>query len=243
MLRPPLTKAFRGRLAVLISPYPGGGAPGATETWSSGPRTFSITPMLLLLFLLLLFALPLNAQNLVAADSALARELDARVRLDQAARELVTLRGSSGEAISPEDILLIATVDSLNTVWLKELVSERGWPRQSEVGKQGAHHAWLLVQHADRNPAFQEAVLPLIEQAVARGEASASDFAYLTDRVRVARGEPQLYGTQFRRGATGAMEPYPIQAPDGVDSRRAAMGLPSLQEYLNQVELLYGNHQ
>ncbi len=41
--------------------------------------------------------------------------------------------------------------------------------------------------------------LLLMEQAVSKGEASAKDYAYLLDRVRMNQGRPQVYGTQFWR--------------------------------------------
>jgi hypothetical protein len=40
------------------------------------------------------------------------------------------------------------------------------------VGEDGAHAAWLLAQHADRDPAFQRRCLDLLTQAVAGREAS-----------------------------------------------------------------------
>jgi hypothetical protein len=197
--------------------------------------------MRLLLFALALLPTALHAQVPAAADSALARELDLRVKLDQDARNLMNLRNVPGKAMSPEDIRLVMTVDSLNTAWLKEVVETRGWPKRSDVGKEAAHDAWLLAQHADHDTAFQAKVLRLLKTAVDEGEATGSELAYLTDRVRVARGEPQLYGTQFRGTGNGAMEPAPIEDPEHVDERRAAVGLPPMREYLKQIEEFYGH--
>ena len=66
------------------------------------------------------------------------------------------------------------------------------------------------------------------------GEVSAVNVAYLTDRVRMHEGKPQVYGTQFRR-SNGDWEPYPIEDPDRVDERRAALGLATLAEYKKQL--------
>ena len=46
-------------------------------------------------------------------------------------------------------------------------------------------------------PAFQRVCLELLGQAVQAGEADARQQAYLTDRVLLAEGNQQLYGTQF----------------------------------------------
>ena len=114
---------------------------------------------------------------------------------------------------------------------LKEVVDKGGWPGKSRVGADGAHAAWLLVQHADKDRAFQKSpAWRCVEKAVKSGEATGQDFAYLTDRVRVGEGKKQLYGTQFQ-GAGDKMEPYPIEDEAGVDRRRKEVGLPTMAEY------------
>ena len=118
-------------------------------------------------------------------------------------------------------------VDADNLAWLKPIVMERGWPTRSLVGEEAAFAAWLLVQHADRDPAFQRHCLTLMEAAAAEGEARSQDLAYLTDRVLLAEGQQQEYGTQIRDGV-----PRDLRAPESVDERRAAVGLEPLVEYL-----------
>ena len=46
----------------------------------------------------------------------------------------------------------------------------------------------------------------------------------------VAEKRMQVYGTQFTAGRSGP-EPQPIEDPEGVDERRAAVGLEPLAEY------------
>jgi len=98
------------------------------------------------------------------------------------------------------------------------------------VSKDGAKAASLLVQHADHDRAFQKQALTLLETAVATGEVEAADLAYLTDRVLVAEGKPQRYGTQFHM-VDGKLVPQPIEDEASVDLLRAFAGLPSLAEY------------
>ena len=62
-------------------------------------------------------------------------------------------------------------------------------------------------------------------------------MAYLTDRVLVAEGKPQRYGTQFHR-PQGGLAPRPMEAPAEVDARRAQMGLGTLAEHTSQLEQL-----
>ena len=73
---------------------------------------------------------------------------------------------------------------------------------------------------------------------VATGDVAKGDFAYLTDRVLVADGKKQLYGTQFH-DVKGKMEPQPIEDEASVDKRRKEMGLSTLAEYRKIIEEVY----
>ena len=134
----------------------------------------------------------------------------------------------------------VAAVDEANTSWLRTLVHDRGWPRRSRVGEEAATAAWLLVQHADRDPVFQRTCLDLMEEAVRSGEASASNCAYLTDRVLRAEGRPQRFGTQFQVGPRG-YGPQALEDPERVDERRASVGLEPLEAYRRQLARHYPN--
>lgn len=57
------------------------------------------------------------------------------------------------------------TLDKNHTERLKEVVVKIGWPTASKVGSEAASAAWLLVQHADHDPEFQEYCLGLMHQA------------------------------------------------------------------------------
>jgi ribosomal protein S27E len=90
---------------------------------------------------------------------------------------------------------------------------------------------WLLTQHADADPGFQRHCLGLLAAAVEAGEATRADQAFLTDRVLLHEGEPQVYGTQLtRRG--GKWVPDNLRDQDGVDELRAAAGMEPLAERL-----------
>jgi hypothetical protein len=69
----------------------------------------------------------------------------------------------------------------------------------------------------------------LLDEASNKGEVPRWQFAFIDDRIRMNEGLPQHYGTQWHDGPDG-IEPYPIEDPDHVDERRAALGLPSLDE-------------
>src|SRR5262249_23793610 len=62
-------------------------------------------------------------------------------------------------------------------------------------------------------------------------ETSPLHAAYMEDRIRVHEGRPQRYGSQFDWNEAGtAIEPMVgVEHPDGVDARRAAIGLPPIR--------------
>jgi len=122
-------------------------------------------------------------------------------------------------------------IDQADTARVKELIDEYGWLTISRFGPDADANAWLLVQHADLDVAFQKRVLELLEPLVAKGETSPSNFAYLYDRVALAEDRPQRYGTQGRCVGPGKWEPVEIEDAGKVDARRASVGLGTLEKY------------
>ena len=135
------------------------------------------------------------------------------------------------EARWAHDFGAMQRADADNLPWIRQVIAEHGWPGRSDVGDDGAQAAWLLVQHADADPAFQRDCLGLLTAAVGQGEARRSHLALLTDRVLVAEGQPQEYGTQLRY-RDGECVPFPVRDPERVDERRAAMALQPLADYV-----------
>jgi hypothetical protein len=117
-------------------------------------------------------------------------------------------------------------IDAANTRGMRKIVDEFGWPTISMVGTDGSDAAGMLVQRA-RDLPFMERCLKLMEPLSARGEVSKLDVAFLTDLVLVRRRLPQRYGTQGKQvGGDYVLDP--IEDPEHVEARRAAMGLDTL---------------
>jgi hypothetical protein len=155
---------------------------------------------------------------------------DARRRMDGHPRLVDAVPERELTAAEQENVDQLRAVDASNTARMKTIIAARGWPGSSLVGDDGAQAAWLLVQHADHDPMFQRACLELLGEAVRAGEADASHEAYLTDRVLLAEGKQQLYGTQLRLTG-GAWQPQPLADPERVDARRRQVGLEPLEDY------------
>jgi hypothetical protein len=76
-------------------------------------------------------------------------------------------------------------------------------------------------------------------EAVGHGEAAVADLAYLTDRVLLAEGQPQEYGTQMTGREEGWI-PRNLRDPGGVDERRAAVSLGPMAENIARITRSYG---
>lgn len=157
-------------------------------------------------------------------------QLLARANNDAQARNAAIAAPESGRAVLMKRVV---EVDGDNLAWLKREVAAHGFPTVAQVGEQGMASAFLLVQHADRDPAFQRASLAALSTPARRQGISGQEFAMLTDRVLVHDAKPQRYGTQLspepghpRRLSMGAVED-----PARLDARRAAAGMMPEAQY------------
>lgn len=189
-----------------------------------------------------------------AGDTAYAElraELMAMYEKDQAARrQLLELLpegsekvGATGGGLKLENptmeqigiIMNVKAVELETTRFIKGVLDEHGFPGRSMVGDDGGHAAWILIQHADADRALQQRALALMEPMVETGEVDPSDYAHLVDRVLLARGEKQRFGTQFATDGDGVLRPRPTEDPETLDQRREAHGLLPMARH---VELL-----
>jgi hypothetical protein len=121
-------------------------------------------------------------------------------------------------------------MDADNLIWLKKLVKDNGIPTVAQVGESGVHWTWLLVQHADDDLQFQISAQPIFAQRQEAGELPADDLAKLTDRVLLAAGKPQRFGTQFD-WYSGQFTPKGAAKIADIEANRQALGLMRLTDY------------
>jgi uncharacterized protein DUF6624 len=126
--------------------------------------------------------------NTAISDAALLNDLKLRVESDQAARRKLLADPKSAGLNRTVD-----AIDAANLTRLRTLISEKGFPTAAQIGSEGVHLAWVLLQHADQDPNLQRKLLPVLEQRFSAGELPANDLARFTDRVLVASGKPQRY--------------------------------------------------
>jgi uncharacterized protein DUF6624 len=159
-------------------------------------------------------------------SASIAAELIALIAEDDAVRARLAADGSLFRGYHPE----MEAVHRANAARLRAIVAASGWPTRSSVGEEAASAAWRILQHAIGEPAFVRAMVPLVRDAAARGEASAAELAMLEDRIAVNEGRLQRYGTQYDWDPTfTAMVPMiGVEEPDGVEERRRSVGLPPM---------------
>lgn len=155
-------------------------------------------------------------------------ELARRALSDQSARNAWIAASPQRKAATESAVV---AVDADNLSWLKAVVERQGFPTARQVGKDGANHAWLLVQHADSDPVFQAQVLGLLKSRLASGDVRKQDFAMLTDRVLHAQGKPQVYGSQFKADQQGHLVLESTEDMAHLDDRRATMNLMPMAAY------------
>ena len=171
-------------------------------------------------------------------DKPLRAELLARYEKDQQWEHALIDAGADADARKAANEKLVAVMAE-NTAWLKPIIARQGWPLISQVGADAAQAALIIVQHSDADPDFQAQVLPLLEAAVNNHQAYAEGFAMLTDRVLVAQGKPQRYGSQLQTNTDGSMSMLPVEDEANLDARRRKLGLPSMAEYKQMLSDLY----
>lgn len=185
-----------------------------------------------------------NLEATKGLNPALCDLLDSMETVDQKWRNKMTKYGN-GELGKDTTLLHTFThntllADSLNYFLLKDIFAKYGYPNYDLVGERGSSNFWLLVQHQDRHPAFQDSVLTKMKIEVDSNKASANNYAYLVDRVKVNTGQLQVYGTQMKLNSDStSYEPKPVIEPAKLNERRQSMGLASIEDYIEGMNERY----
>jgi hypothetical protein len=128
--------------------------------------------------------------------------------------------------------------DSTNVLAITKILDERGWLGADVVGGTGNSTLFLVIQHADLS--IQEKYLPMMRDAVKKGNAEGGSLALLEDRVLMRNGKRQIYGSQIGRDPdSGTYFLSPLEDPDHVDERRASVGLGPIAEYLTNWDMTW----
>lgn len=131
----------------------------------------------------------------------------------------------------------VAVIDAESAAAMREVLAEWDWIDRERFGSKVSQYAWLLVQHADSHPELQQLALERMQPYLENGGIRKADYAYLFDRVAVNNGRMQRYATQptWECNAHGELELEPLEDPENVDARRAALGMKPHRLDLDQM--------
>jgi hypothetical protein len=208
---------------------------------------FTKPPFYLLLLLFVFRFAVVTAQETPVKDSTLIYEIYDLYLSDQSYREQLRKFNNNelDSAIYTKEVLenSIRTTDSVNFYSLKKITDTFGFPGYSLVGEDFSDSFWNLVQHQDNHLDYQKEVLALMKIEVDKKNASGTYYAYLTDRVLVNSNEEQEFGTQMRINDAGtSYEPKPVIDPINLNSRRASVGLTTIEEYIQLMNTRYSGN-
>lgn len=133
---------------------------------------------------------------------------------------------------------IIIQKDSINLLKVKKILDEKGWVGKDKVGAQANSALFLVIQHSDL--ATQKKYLPMMKEAVKKGNADSGSLALLIDRIEIREGRKQIYGSQIGTYPnTNTQYVLPLIDPDNVDKRRTEVGLGPISDYVKNWNLIW----
>lgn len=127
--------------------------------------------------------------------------------------------------------------DSINEMIVCKILDERGWLGKDILGYKGNTALFLTIQHADLD--VQEKYIPMLREAVKKGNARGDQLALMEDRVALRQGKRQIYGSQIGSDTEGNYYVSPMIDPENVNKRRAEVGLGPIEDYCNHFDFTW----
>jgi hypothetical protein len=184
-----------------------------------------------------------HAQELIkkngpGTDLSLQKQLLGMREEDQSIRMREINASSKGRATLAKQM---ENTDLRLTRELKKIVAAHGWPTIALVGSKASEAAGLILIHS-RDHDWQAQMLPSLQRLAEQEKIFGDQVALLTDKILVARGVPQKFGTQFKF-VNGKMIMEPVEDPPHLEQRRARYGLPPMSVYRKMLADMYHVHE
>lgn len=119
---------------------------------------------------------------------------------------------------------MAAQYDSLSMIHIEKILDTYGYPSRANVG-QACEIPFYAINYAPLDK--QEKYLPMIIKAADEQTLSWSSVAIFIDKIKVAKKEKQIYGTQYYQ-KNGETILYPIEDELQVNERRLKIGLEAI---------------
>lgn len=107
---------------------------------------------------------------------------------------------------------------------IDSLISVGGYPRKESIGSFALNGYFFSILHSGRMEVYEK------HKANIKKHFPLKSQAYIEDKMRVAQGLPQVYGTQIEEGSLHKI--YPTEDLENLDCRRVKMGLKPIKIYL-----------
>ena len=119
----------------------------------------------------------------------------------------------------------------LSEVFL-ELIQKNGYPFRDKVNKKEYEAGIILTLHLPIKH------LELVSNIIFKfpDKILPKDVAFITDKLKVQRGERQVYGTQYKVKFNSEVEFLPIENEENLNEKRRALGLESIQNYEKRIK-------
>ncbi|MBS1571915.1 MAG: hypothetical protein JST62_05915 [Bacteroidetes bacterium] len=125
-------------------------------------------------------------------------------------------------------------IDDKNIKIVTKIIDSLGWLGEDKVGKDANLALFIAIQHA-RKLSTMEKYLPIMKEAVKKGNVKKCQLAYLIDRVELLNNRKQIYGTQLTIKDNGNFTIENIIDSSTVNIRRKSMDLEPIENYLKMV--------
>jgi Ca-activated chloride channel family protein len=143
-------------------------------------------------------------------------------------------KDSREEAASPQD----KNSQQKVTERLCSILNLNSWPLKSIVGPEAAS-LWINLVRTQLSLPFQRDLVPVISAGVDKNEIDKDfELAALIDRLRIAAGAPQLFGTQAA-AKDGFLILWPLESEEKVDTFRFDYHMGRLRDQIRGMEEKY----
>jgi hypothetical protein len=116
--------------------------------------------------------------------------------------------------------------DSISFVAIERILQQYGYPSKQLVGE-ASDIPFYILGYAPLS--IKEKYLNELILAADRGTISWASLAHFIDKIKVAKGERQVYGTQGEYNKNFEFIMYPVIEPEDLNARRVKVGLEKLE--------------
>ena len=176
----------------------------------------------------------------ISEDSPIPENANLKVELVKSAQDFsaAATKARLAEGDSAMAKRQLAELEKTSATRVCSILNSTGWPKRVSIGLEGTD-AFLYLIARTAPVKMQVELYPLVADAYAKGEVAGGEvLASYIDRLRLALGRKQLYGSQVTIN-DGFLVMAPIERAGEVDKRRAEFRLQPLRSYERFLEISY----